>query len=108
MSFEERAAAADAQARTHLGHTIKVTMSGRVYEVLAHGNYDDSTIDALGSRGQKQDIEMMILKADLPTKPGRETRIRIPRRPGALFAPVNVDSDETDRHWLLKLKEVAI
>lgn len=108
MSFDERAAEADAQARAHLGHTIKVTMAGRVYEVLVHGNYDDGTINALGSTGQRQDIELMVLKIDLPAKPGKTTRIRTPRKPGALFEPINVASDETGRHWVFNLKEVSI
>lgn len=108
MTFDDRAAEADALARTHLGHTIKVTMAGRVYEVLAHGNYDDGTINALGSTGQKQDIEIMVLKADLPARPSKTTRIRAPRKPGQIFEPVNVASDETGRHWLFNLKEVAV
>jgi hypothetical protein len=107
VRLEDHAPQADALARTILGHTITVTHAGRTFPVQAHGSYEDGAIQTGFSGGIQQEIELMILQADMPTMPNNTTRIRTDRRPGLIFQPTNVRSDDTGRHWLFNLKQVA-
>jgi len=106
--LEDYAPAADALGRTMLGVTTTITMAGRTYSLQTHGNFEDGTINAGTSMAVRQEIEMMVLKTDLPAKPDAATRIRVAARPGDLFKPANVQNDDTGRHWLFNLMQVSV
>jgi hypothetical protein len=50
----------------------------------------------------------MVLKSDMAAMPNATTRIRSSKKPGLIFQPTNTKSDDTGRHWLFNLKQVAI
>lgn len=106
-SLEDRAPAADALARTMLGFTITYTIGSRAYSIKAHGSMEDGTISLGTSAGIVQQVELMVLKTDLPVRPVKAHRVRITAKPGDIFEPVNVQDDDTGRHWLFNLKKVA-
>jgi hypothetical protein len=102
-------AALDTEARNLLGHVITYRLAGgRVLSLRVQANYEDGTISTGISTGIKQDIEMMVMRTDLPSRPASGDRIDTPRYPGALFQPINVQSDESAKHWMFQLKKVAV
>lgn len=105
--LEDRMPAADRVATDILGHEITITIGSTPYVVNAQGSYEDGTIATQTSTGFRQEIELMVLKADLPTRPVGSHRVVSSKRPGEIFSPVNVRDDETGQHWLFNLKKVA-
>lgn len=103
-TLEDMRGAVDMAARQFLSHPIKY--NGRT--IYVQGNYEDGLLSGMAGASIKQDIEMMILKADMPAMPLPSDRISTPRVSGALFKPVNVQSDETGAHWLFNLIKVAV
>lgn len=102
-TLEDMRGGVDLTARQSLSHPIKY--NGRT--VYVQGNYEDGLLSGIAGASIKQDIEMMILKSDMPAMPLPIHRIQTPRVPNALFKPVNVQSDETGAHWLFNLVKVA-
>jgi hypothetical protein len=98
----------NAQCRDRLAHAIEYQPAGRAWRIVyVQGNYEDGNISTGFSAAIEQQIELMIVKTDLATRPASGDRIRLPRIAGKLFAPVNVQSDDTGDHWLFNVKQVA-
>lgn len=47
-----------------------------------------------------------VLQADVPAKPNRDCRLKIPALPGLIFAPVNVLADGDGFDWKFDLEAV--
>lgn len=99
----------DPVARDVLGHSIMYRPAGAsaALSIKAQGDYSPNMLTGQASVGIDQDIELMILKADIPAKPQAGDRITLPRVPGLIFQPVNVTNDETANHWIINLKKVG-
>jgi hypothetical protein len=94
-------------SRDILGHTITYRPAGATtaLTIKAQGDYSPNMLSGTASVGIDQDIELMILKSDIPAKPVANDRITLPRVPGIIFQPVNVTHDETAQHWIVNLKK---
>ena len=98
----DMAATVNAAARDALTH--KITINGKT--VYAQGHYGDGEMPALGSSGIHQEIELMVLKADWPTEPGRGAVITSSVKPGERFRPSNVQTSDDGDHWIMELKRI--
>jgi hypothetical protein len=108
-ALEEMTPALNAMARTVLGHTIQYhTGNGAWKSFKVQGNYEDGNISTGYSAAIEQEIELMLLKVDVSGRPASTWRFKLPRVPNVLFAPVNVQNDETAEHWLFNVKKVAV
>lgn len=97
------------QAKETLGHLVTYKLAnGQVRKLRVQASYEDGTINTGISTGIIQEIEMMVLREDMPSMPSKGDRITTPYRPGDLFQPTNVQSDEGGEHWLFNLKKVAV
>jgi hypothetical protein len=102
-------ASLDTQTRDILAHNITYRLaSGRLLTVKVQANYEDGNISTGISTGIAQEIEMMVLKSDLPARPASGDRIWTGRIAGAMFQPINVQNDESAAHWIFNLKKVAV
>lgn len=92
-----------------LGDTIEYAADGSAFaERQAYVDYRDAARPLEGAQAIAQDIEVSgLLKADEPEKPGGSARIRLARRPGKTYRPVNVRTDEAGTGWEFEVKEVA-
>jgi hypothetical protein len=98
----------NAQCRDALAHPIEYKPVNRPWKTLyVQGNYEDGNISTGFSAAIEQQIELMAVKTDLATRPASGDRLRLPRVPGKLFQPVNVQNDDTGDHWLFNVKQVA-
>ncbi len=91
-------------ARDFLTHTI--TINGTAVRV--QGDYGDGTIASAGSYGIRQEIELMILKADWPTYPARSDVYLLPRVAGVRFKPKNAENAPDGAHWIVNLEKFGI
>ena len=92
-----------------LGDTIKYTpLGGAQLTIRAHVHYEDTIDDVGAGHGVEQDIEVHIIKSDVPTAPNSADRIILPRWPNKIFRPSSPRTDESGTHWVVSLKEVSI
>jgi hypothetical protein len=97
------------ECRDVLGHAIYYTpVGGARRTVYVQANYEDGEAKGGFSAAVEQKIEIMVIKTDVTAMPGRGVRITLPRVPGKLFEPVDVQNDESGYHWLFSLKAVAV
>jgi len=72
----------------------------------AHVNYRDGETDLGAGSGIEQDITIAIRKTSIPTMPRSTDRIRLGRRPGVTFKPVNPSTDDSGFDWVFSVKVV--
>lgn len=98
----------DAAIDNILGERITYHVSGGppIYP-LAHVYYGDAQTDIGAGHAIEQDITVHIRKISLPGIPSSADRIRLGKRPGLTFKPVNPSHDDSGYHWIVKLKIVA-
>ena len=101
-TLEDMRAKVDRAAHDILSH--EVLYDGRTVKV--QGSYLEGSINGQGSVGIQQDMEFMILRADVPVRPGPANRLRFPRLGNSTYAPTNVMLDETGAYWLFNVKKV--
>jgi hypothetical protein len=89
-------------------HDIYYTPVGGSRRTLCvQGNYEDGVVTAGFSAAVEQKIELMVMKTDVPARPSKGVRITLPRVPGKMYEPVDVQDDATGYHWLFNLKAVT-
>lgn len=54
-----------------------------------------------------QDAMLDIDNAKVPGKPGRGWRLTLPRIPGRVFEPIDVERDDIGLRWEFALKDVT-
>jgi len=72
----------------------------------AHVYYGDEQQDIGAGQSIEQDITVHIPKLSIPAMPNSSDRIRLSKRPGATFRPVNPATDDSGTDWIVKLKIV--
>lgn len=91
-----------------LGDTITVTPAGKApLSFKANVNHRDKTRLLDFSSATAQDILIDIDKALVSGKPNAAWRIALPRLPGRIFSPKDVNTDESGFRWEFGLKEEA-
>lgn len=95
--------AVNSAARDLLTHPI--TINGRTVRV--QGDYGDGEIAAAGSMGIRQEIELMVLKSDLPTPLVANSIIILPAVPGKRFRPANITNSADGDHWVFNLVKLG-
>lgn len=93
----------NAAARDFLTHAISI--NGQTVRV--QGDYGDGQIAAAGSIGIRQEIELMILKADWPALPVRGDIILLPKLPGIRFRPANAENSPDGAHWIINVVKLG-
>jgi hypothetical protein len=81
------------------------TGGGPIYP-KAHVNYRDGETDLGAGNAIEQDITIAVRKASIPTMPKSTDRIRLGRRPGVTFKPVNPSTDDSGFDWVFNVKVV--
>ena len=97
------AASVNAAARDSLTHAI--TINGKT--VRAQGHYGDGEMVGIGSTSIRQEIELMVLKADWPSEPTRSDIVISPVKPGKRFRPSNVQTSDDGAHWIFNLVKIG-
>ncbi len=97
----------DAAIDEALGERITYHVNGGppIYP-LAHVNYRDAVQDIGAGQAIEQDITVSVRKISLPTMPNSADRVRLGKRPGLTFKPVNPSHDDSGYHWVFNLKVV--
>jgi hypothetical protein len=92
-----------------LGDTISYAGDGVTFaDKQAYVNYRDAEKAFEGAQAIAQDITVSgLLKADAPDEPTSAARVRLIRRPGKTYRPVNVRSDDSGTGWEFEVKAVA-
>lgn len=72
----------------------------------AHVNYRDADRDLGGGHAIEQDITVTIRKTYLPHMPRSADRVRLGKRPGMEFHPVNPSTDDSGFDWVFNVKIV--
>lgn len=89
-----------------LGDTITVTVPGRAPNTFkANVNHRDRTVPLDFATVTAQDILIDLDKALFDAKPISTWRIALPRLPGKLFSPREVNTDDSGYRWEFGLKE---
>jgi N-acetylmuramoyl-L-alanine amidase len=102
-TLEDFVIVVDDTCRSILGHAIQYHTGNGVWRnVKVQGNISTGFSAAI-----QQQIELMIYKPDVVSRPNSLWRLRLPRYPNVLFEPVNIQNDETAGHWLFNVKKVA-
>ena len=102
-TLEDMESTVNAACRDTLTHAI--TINGKTVRV--QGDYGDSQIAALGSVGIAQEIELMLLKADWPTRPAKADIYVLPKVPGVQFRPANAETSSDGAHWLVNVIKIG-
>lgn len=103
-TLEDMESAVNAAARDTLTHAI--TINGKTVRV--QGDYGDGQIAAAGSIGIRQEIELMLLKADWPAYPVKADIYVLPKVPGQRFRPANAENASDGAHWLVNLIKLGL
>ncbi len=92
-----------------LGDLIQYAAGGAAFEAQrAYVNYRDAEKAFEGAQAIEQDITVSgLLKIDVPARPSKASRVRLARRPGKTFQPINVRTDESGTGWEFEVKEVV-
>lgn len=106
--LDDLTATLDRRCADLLGDTIEYAADGSTFvEVQAYVDYRDGVVELAGAEAVAQDIVVTgLLKADVPTEPSKNARIRLPRRPGQTWRPIDVRTDESGTGWDFELAEV--
>jgi len=72
----------------------------------AHVTYADAPQDIGAGQAIEQDIIVSVRKISLPKMPSSADRVRLGKRPGLTFKPVNPSHDNSGYHWIFNLKVV--
>lgn len=101
-TLESLSAGLDRVCADVLGEAIGYRADGEpeFTPVSADVDYRDGTQELAGAQTVAQAIRVThVLKADVPVKPTKDVRITLAGRPGKLFAPTNVVTDESGSAW---------
>lgn len=91
-----------------LGDTIQYAADGEHYVPLkAEVDYRDAAKALDGATAIEQDIQVSVLKVDVPVKPDAAVRITLTRRPGVTFRPYSPRTDQSGTGWEFEVKAVA-
>jgi len=89
-----------------LGDTITVVPpSSAPITLKVHASHRDKTRMLDFSSATAQDILIDLDKASVPGKPISTWRIALPRIPGKVFSPKEVNTDDSGFRWEFGLKE---
>jgi hypothetical protein len=92
---------------TVLGDTITITSpSNAVVTVKVHATHRDRRVDFGISAANVQDAMIDIDMAAIVGKPGTGWRVTLPRIPGKIFEPRDVQRDDSGLRWEFGLKQV--
>lgn len=107
MDLESLTPGMDAAIDDILGERVTYHVNGGppIYP-KAHVYYADAKTDIGAGQAIEQDIVVHIRKISLPGMPSSSDRIRLGKRPGLTFKPVNPSHDDSGLHWILNLKVV--
>lgn len=72
----------------------------------AHVTYGDEKVDIGGGQVVQQDIMVSVSKLSIPHMPRSADRVRVGKRPGVTFHPVNPREDSSGHDWVFDLKIV--
>lgn len=90
-----------------LGDTITVVVpSSQPATIKAHVSHRDKTRVLDFATATAQDILIDLDKALFSAKPVSSWRISLPRLPGRIFSPAEVNTDDSGFRWEFGLKEV--
>lgn len=94
--------------RDYLGETIEYKADGGSYaDTGAHVDYGDTDRSLGSAQVIAQDISVSVLKADVPIKPGRDCRVKLAKRAGIIFRPINVGTSNSGLDWEFALETVS-
>jgi hypothetical protein len=106
-NIEDFTALLDERARDYLGETIEYAANGVTFaDIKGHVDYRDMVKAMEISQAIAQDITVAMLMSDVPVKPSATVRLRLAKRAGKDFKPLNVRSDESGTHWEFEVQEV--
>jgi hypothetical protein len=103
-TLEDMEAVVNAACRDTLTHAI--TINGKTVRV--QGDYGDGQIAAAGSVSTRQEIELMILKADWPAYPVKSDVYLLPKLLGLRFKPANAENAPDGAHWIVNVVKLGI
>lgn len=105
-TLEELTDDIDAICMAELGDTISYVPSGSAaLTIKAHPDYADHNRNIGGVDVMEQNIMLAVRKVDVPRKPVSADRVIMPKKPGKIYRPVNVGTDESGTHWMFELQE---
>ncbi|MFC4255387.1 hypothetical protein GRI97_08110 [Altererythrobacter xixiisoli] len=93
-----------------LGDAIQYRAAGSVafVSLQAHVDYRDLAQGFDASQVIEQNIQISVIKTDVPAKPSKDARITLPKAPGLLFRPENVRSNKSGTRWDFELRIVSV
>lgn len=108
MNLDELTGEIDATCMALLGEDILFSRAaGPFTTVRAHVYYRDAVRDLVSGKMSEQDIMCIVQVSALAAKPTMADRIRLPKRAGKTYRPVNVVADDSGTHWEFDLQTVV-
>ena len=98
----------DQGCRDYLGETIEYKADGGSYtETGAIVDYRDTERSLGSSQAMVQEILVSVLKSDVSVKPNKNCRVKLAKRPGIVFRPVNAGTDDAGTWWEFGVETVS-
>jgi hypothetical protein len=92
----------------YLGDTVTITPpSGPAIVLKLNATHRDRRADFGLSSATVQDAMLDVDMHKLPGRPGKGWRVSLPRIPGRIFEPLDVERDDSGLRWEFALKGVT-
>jgi len=107
-SIESLLSGLDRTCMDALGDSIQYSAAGAAYAtVRGYVDHREAGRAFDNATAMVQDIIVVVLRADVPVKPGGAARVALPQFADRTFQPVNARTDESGTHWEFEVREVA-
>lgn len=90
-----------------LGDSIEFQLAGGSFvSKKAYGEFAEALRDITNGSVISQDITLQMLVEDLPRRPIKSDRVRVPRLGSTIYEPVNVRRSQDGKHWEFEVVKV--